>query len=219
MSDPDKPGKEQLLATIRSALSDVPPDETPDDVPVERSYRRRGERDEAERLALFVERIEDYKVRVHRSSEADLAAAVGRACAERGAQRLVIPADLPPGWLPDGLDPLVDDDLPFAELDAVDGVITGCAVAVAETGSIILDGGGAQGRRAITLLPDYHLCVVFAEQVAELVPEAFEHLEESGASRRPITLISGPSATSDIELNRVEGVHGPRTLEVLLIER
>ena len=219
MSSSAKPGKEQLLATIRSALKDVPQEETPDDVPVERGYRRSGELAEAERLALFVERIEDYKVRVHRTDERDLAAAVGRACAEREARRLVVPADLPPGWLPDGLDPLVDHDLPFAELDASDGVITGCAVAVAETGTILLDGGSAQGRRAVTLLPDYHLCVVFAEQVVELVPEAFERLQANAAARRPITLISGPSATSDIELNRVEGVHGPRTLEVLLIVR
>jgi L-lactate dehydrogenase complex protein LldG len=105
------------------------------------------------------------------------------------------------------------------QLDQSDGVLTGCALGIAQTGTIVLDSGPAQGRRAITLVPDYHLCVIRADQVVGLVPEAVARLHGSAATPdRPITFISGPSATSDIELSRVEGVHGPRTLEVLVVD-
>ena len=134
-------------------------------------------------------------------------------CAQRGAHRVVVPAGL--GLtLPAGLDVRVDDGLTAAELDAFDAVVTRAAVAIAETGTIILDGSAGQGRRAISLVPDYHLCIVHASQVVQLVPEAMARL--AAAAHRPLTWISGPSATSDIELERVEGVHGPRTLEVIL---
>jgi L-lactate dehydrogenase complex protein LldG len=108
-----------------------------------------------------------------------------------------------------------DDQLSVAQLEGADGVITGCAVAIAETGTLILDGSAGQGRRLLTLIPDYHLCVVFADQVVADVPQALARLEAT----RPLTMISGPSATSDIERNRVEGVHGPRTLEVIIVAK
>jgi L-lactate dehydrogenase complex protein LldG len=127
---------------------------------------------------------------------------------------LLIPADLPPAWLASFTGtPVVDEGLTMDELDGVDAVLTGCAVAIAETGTIVLDAGPAQGRRAITLVPDRHIVVVRPEQIVGRVPEALPRL----AATRPQTWISGPSATSDIELNRVEGVHGPRTLDVVLL--
>ncbi|MBC8075035.1 MAG: LUD domain-containing protein, partial [Chloroflexales bacterium] len=121
-------------------------------------------------------------------------------------------------WLPAGVETLHDaGDASYAALDESDGVLTGCALGVAQTGTIVLDSGPSQGRRAISLVPDYHLCVVRAEQIVGLLPEAISALQAAASAGRPLTFISGPSATSDIELNRVEGVHGPRTLEVLIV--
>ena len=128
---------------------------------------------------------------------------------------MVRPAGLPAAWRPDGS--IEDSGLTPHELDAVDGVITGCSVAIAETGTIVLTAAPSEGRRAITLVPDLHICIVEAAQIVELVPEAIARLEDAVRERRPLTFISGPSATSDIELSRVEGVHGPRTLVVLVI--
>jgi L-lactate dehydrogenase complex protein LldG len=208
--------REEILSRIRASLGDVPDSETPAAVPVERDYRHHAETSRAEILEQFVDRLVDYKAKVRRVSEGDLPGAIASACAARGVKRLAVPADLPEDWAPSGIEIARDNGLTHDQLDAVDGVLTGCALAIAQTGTIILDGGAVQGRRALTLLPDYHLCVVRAEQVVGLVPEAVSRLE--GTSQRPLTWISGPSATSDIELNRVEGVHGPRTLEVLVVD-
>ena len=209
--------RDEVLRRVRAALRDVPAAETPEAVSVPRGYRTTGELGRAETVALFAERVAEYRATVRRVAPRGLAAAIGAACARRGARRVVVPGDVPADWLPAGLEALRDDGLSNAELNGSDGVLSGCALGIAQTGTIVLDGGARQGRRAITLLPDYHLCVVFAEQIVELVPEAIERLAGSARAGRPVTFISGPSATSDIELQRVEGVHGPRTLEVLLV--
>jgi L-lactate dehydrogenase complex protein LldG len=214
--------REEILSRIRAALSNVPRDEQPEAVPVERTYRRSGESLETNREVLierFIERVAEYKVTLRRVEEPELPAAIAATCNVRGARRLVVPADVPENWLPGALE-LLRDEPPLSneQLDTSDGVLTGCALGIAQTGTIVLDGSARQGRRVLSLLPDYHLCVIFEEQIVDLVPEAITRLSDAVRQhQRPITFISGPSATSDIELNRVEGVHGPRTLEVLVV--
>jgi L-lactate dehydrogenase complex protein LldG len=242
-AEPDTPAREAVLGRIRAALADVPADPG-DGAAVARDYRLRDDADPATLLARFAERVADYQATVRRVAPAALPAAIAAACHARGARRLVVPADLPPAWRPDGVE-LLEDGQPKTSahdqdhvipegdqvgrhghartslandvLDGVDGVLTGCRLGIAETGTIVLDGGARQGRRAITLVPDWHLCVVEAGQLVGTVPEAVAALEPAARAGQPITLVSGPSATSDIELSRVEGVHGPRTLEVLLV--
>ena len=179
-------------------------------------YRERGDLDGTRLIDLLEERLTDYRAAVRRAASPGLAAAVAAALTQRGARRVAVPPGLDLPALPPGIEAVPDDGLSPEDLDGLDGVITGAAVAIAETGTIVLDGSPGQGRRAITLVPDYHLCIVHAAQVVELVPEAIARLAPSAG--QPLTWISGPSATSDIELSRVEGVHGPRTLEVILVE-
>ena len=214
--------KETVLWRIRHATGDVPEQERPEDVPVERGYRTEEEAARGEIVARFAERTAEYDAKVHRVAHDELPGAIEEALRRHGVKRLVIPPYLPKGWIPESVEILPDaarSRLTNKELDESDGVLTGCALGIAQTGTIVLDAGRAQGRRALTLLPDYHLCVVRKEQIVGLVPEAFARLEETvKAEGRAVTFISGPSATSDIELNRVEGVHGPRTLEVLISE-
>jgi L-lactate dehydrogenase complex protein LldG len=211
--------RDDILRRVRAALHDVPADEHPADVPVVRTYRQTDPSPRAEIVAQFIEYTLDYKAAVHHIGADELPDRIAKSCAERGVTRLVVPPDLPEAWLPAGVEVLRDRGLSHADLEASDGVLTGCALAIAQTGTIVLDGGERQGRRILSLLPDYHLCVVDARQIVGIVPEAIAQLDDAvrGAGR-PITFISGPSATSDIELNRVEGVHGPRTLEVLVVE-
>ena len=207
----------EILGRVRAALADVPAGETPDDVRVDHAYLT-VDLEPDRRVDRFVERVSEYRAKVHRVEADALPSAIADLCAARGIRRLVLPTDVPEDWVPAGLTPMRDEALTDAQLNESDGVLTGCALGIAQTGTIVLDRGTYQGRRALTLLPDYHLCVVFEDQIVGIVPEGVARLAES-ASRpgRPMTWISGPSATSDIELNRVEGVHGPRTLEVLVV--
>ena len=162
----------------------------------------------------FVETVSEYQAQVLRIAGASVAATITSLIPPGG--RVVVPADLSPEWIA-GIDALTDDPgdpLPTNDLEQADAVVTGCALAIAATGTIVLDSGANQGRRALTLVPDHHICVVSADQIVNTVPQAFAALDPSA----PLTFISGPSATSDIELDRVEGVHGPRTLDVLIID-
>ena len=203
-------GREAILGAIREALADGPP------VPeIARGYRGVAALSPAARLERFAERVTDYRAEVVMARPPDVAAAVGQVLAGFDGRRLVVPAGLSGAWLPTSVDRVADDPpLPAEALDAVDGVITGCAVAIAETGTIVLDGSADQGRRAITLVPDHHVCIVRMSQLVDDVGAAVAALDP----RRPLTWISGPSATSDIELNRVEGVHGPRHLHVVIVD-
>lgn len=215
--------RDEILGRIEAALYDVPPGERPEDISIPRAYRQTTDEPRDELVARFAERVAEYRATVHRIPRSELPEAIAEACRRRRVRRLVVPPDLPEDWLRpgNGIEILRDDPaarLSNEQLDRSDGVLTGCALGIAQTGTIVLDGGPAQGRRALTLLPDYHLCVVREEQVVGLVPEAVAGLHDTvRETGRPMTFISGPSATSDIELNRVEGVHGPRTLEVLLV--
>lgn len=201
---PDKT-RDAMLARIRAAAADAVP------APIPRDYRTAGSYPPGDPhlVELFTDRLVDYKATVHTATAEGLAERLTEICRE---WTVVVPAGSPLA-VPDAI---VDDPpLPHARLDEIDAVLTSCAAACAETGTIVLDAGEGQGRRALTLIPDRHICVVYTDQIVQTVPELVRHLEPT----RPLTFISGPSATSDIELNRVEGVHGPRTLIVVIAQR
>jgi L-lactate dehydrogenase complex protein LldG len=209
-------GREAVLARVRAALG--PAVEIPE---VPRAYRQAGARGaggDRGTVDLFCARVADYRATVRRVHDDELPGALMAACEQREARRIAVPAQAP-RWTVEGVE-LVRDDPPLSprQLDELDGVLSGCALAIAETGTIVLDGLGASGRRALTLVPDYHLCVVRSEHVVPSVPDAVAALASVVAEGRPITTISGPSATVDIELVRVEGVHGPRTLDVFVVD-
>jgi L-lactate dehydrogenase complex protein LldG len=206
--------RDEVLRRIRAALADSPEDE-----PVPRDYLTvHADRTPRQSADLLAEHLADYRAHVHRTDEAGLPATIAQLLAAHGSRSVVTPPALPARWLAElsGVTVVADGArLTAGELDAVDSVVTGCALAIAETGTIVLDGGPDQGQRRITLVPDHHVCVVRApDQVVDSVPQALPRLDPT----RPLTWISGPSATSDIELDRVEGVHGPRTLDVVIVD-
>jgi L-lactate dehydrogenase complex protein LldG len=209
--------RDQILARIRAALGDVPAGERADDVPVRREYRRAGSAGVDELVELLTERLIDYHAEVRRVPGDQIGDAVSRACADRGLVRVAVPPGLPAPWRPSGVEVIEDGGLSARELDAIDGAVTGCATAIAQTGTLVLDGQERSGRRVLTLVPDHHICVVTVDQIVELVPEGVAALDAAVGERAvPVTLVSGPSASSDIELSRVEGVHGPRNLIVVI---
>ncbi|MGN6679365.1 MAG: LutC/YkgG family protein [Streptosporangiaceae bacterium] len=199
--------REEVLGRIRKAIANSATEPKPSTV----RYRTTSGLRHRELVDLFAERLRDYGAAVRPCTPDELGAKIGAALAARGASRVVVPAglDLP---LPPGVECVTDDGLGAAELDTLEGVITTATAAIAETGTIVLDGSPDCGRRAISLVPDLHVCVVRVSDIVQTVPEGLALLEPA----HPLTFISGPSATSDIELDRVEGVHGPRRLVVVL---
>jgi L-lactate dehydrogenase complex protein LldG len=211
--------RDLILAQIRTSLSDVSSTESPADVAIARDYRQTCTTTKTDLIEQLRERLVDYKAIVHLVSADAIDQAIADSLRVRGTRRLVVPAEFPVELHLTNIELLRDPGLSLPDLESSDGVLTTCAVAIAETGTIILDCGPGQGRRSLSLVPDYHLCIVRSDQIVGLVPEAIALLSGSASGPgRPMTWISGPSATSDIELNRVEGVHGPRTLEVLIVD-
>ena len=197
--------RDEVLGRVRAALGAA----RDTDVEVPRDYVR--DRALADPVALFCERVADYRARVTRCADGEVADAVAEAL--QGATRVVVPSGIPDGLVGGDWQRVDDAGLTAAELDALDAVLTTAAVGIATTGTVVLDHGPGQGRRALTLVPDRHVCLVRAEQVVSDVPAALARLD----AERPQTWVSGPSATSDIELDRVEGVHGPRNLHVIVV--
>src|SRR5450759_1411403 len=208
--------RDEVLRRVREAIG-TPAADLASPAPVVRGYRTTGDHPPGspELIDLLVGRLQDYKATVIRCAADDeaIGAAIGDALRGAGAESAVVPSGLAPAWSQQSPGVVVDtSELTAAELDQTHAVVTGSAVAVAETGTIALDSGPTCGRRIITLVPDIHVCVVHVADVVESVPEGLALLDPV----RPLTFISGPSATSDIELSRVEGVHGPRTLIVII---
>jgi L-lactate dehydrogenase complex protein LldG len=208
-------GRDEILGKIRSAVGNVATSRAKSYAAIPRDYQKARQLDAEHKLDLFIKRLIDYEARVSRCSEEEIAETVAKALTERGKRRLAVPRNLPKSWLPLGFEFITDDGLSYEALDKSEGVITGCAIAIALTGTVVLRHAPGEGRRALTLIPDYHLCIVYANQLVETVAEGFHKLHE--LRKMPITMISGPSATSDIEMTRVKGVHGPRSLDVILV--
>lgn len=207
--------RERVLERIRNAnakamaMAMVPAQSIP------REYDRVSDKTAEETLALFEERLRDYDAGVFRVRKEEIAAKAVEVLRAANRWRIVIAAGLPAAWRlgEDGIEWIEDHDLSLDALNGVEGVMTGATLGIAVSGSVVLQHGAAEGRRVLTLLPDYHLCVLEASQVVETLPEAFARLDRS----RPVTFFSGPSATADIEMQRIKGVHGPRFLDVLLV--
>jgi len=207
--------RDEILANIRRATGGASASREADYASIQRDYHARGQMDATDRVHLFMDRLHDYDAFVHRCSDSEISAAVEQALNARDKRSLLIPPSLPSQWLPGGFEFIPDHGLSFDQIDRSEGVLTGCAVAIAVTGTIVLQHAADQARRALTLIPDYHLCVVFENQIVETVPAGIHIMVDFAGS--PITTISGPSATADIEMTRIKGVHGPRTLEVIIV--
>ncbi|WP_263358769.1 LutC/YkgG family protein [Acidicapsa ligni] len=206
-----------VLASIRMSLGQAQASDAIDAeyAAISRSYKLTGELSVYALLDLFEDRLLEYGAGVYRASAAEIGATIGSILRRRGKSGLAMPAGVPMEWMAEGFTFVDATGFDAYELDKTEGILSSCTVAIAETGSLVLQNVAGQGARVLSLVPDYHLCVVFADQVVETVPEAFERLENT--STLPTTFISGPSATADIEMTRIKGVHGPRFLDVLIV--
>jgi len=213
--------RDRVLGSIRGALNVAGIHVASEDAiaaeyaAIPRGYARSTSLSAHDLLELFVERLVDYDAGVYRVAENAIAKTIAEVLTKRGKSGLAIPRGLPEAWLPEGFVFGEADGFTAEQLDRVEGILCGCTAGIAETGSIVLQNASAQGPRILSLVPDYHLCVVFADQVVATVPEAFARL--AATAELPTTFISGPSATADIEMTRIKGVHGPRFLDVILV--
>jgi L-lactate dehydrogenase complex protein LldG len=207
-----------ILGSIRNALVSQ---KSPDSIAAEyaaiaRSYTRSSNVGTHAVIELFADRLLEYDAGVYRASEASISSTIAEILTAREKKSLAIPSGLPAEWLPEGFVFEEANGFDAYRLDRSEGVLTGCTVAIAETGSIVLQNADAQGPRILSLVPDYHLCVVHAEQIVATVPEAFDRIVDTATL--PTTFISGPSATADIEMTRIKGVHGPRFFDVVIVD-
>jgi L-lactate dehydrogenase complex protein LldG len=207
-----------ILSSIRHSLMvSKAPDAIADEYSkIPRTYAQSSQLDPGALVALFIDRLHEYDAGVYRAAPKSISIVIAQVLSARGKKSLAIPAGIPKDWLPQGFGFEVANSFDAYQLDRSEGVLTGCTLAIAETGTIVLQNADAQGPRMLSLVPDYHLCVVFADQIVATVPEAFDHLKYTTAL--PTTFVSGPSATADIEMTRIKGVHGPRFLDVLIVE-
>lgn len=210
--------REEVLGRVRRALGGTR--RSPEEIhaahaAIQRDYQAEPTLTPEERLELFTDRLVDYDATVHPCAEAEVPATIAGILRERGKTGLLTSPAFPAAWLPDGFTFDRSPELPYEALDACEGAVTDCVLAIAVTGTIVLRHSPELGRRALSLVPDYLLCVIRAEQVVETVPEAIRRM--AGLLPESLTTISGPSATADIEMTRIKGVHGPRTLEVILV--
>ena len=212
--------KLDILRRIATALSKRPPEDTARNASeweqLPRAYQTAPSLPPEAKLDLLIDRLRDYATEVVRVPDSQVSRAIDEILTARGAHPTLLPQGFPAHWQPASTSLIPDTGFSTRELDQFDGVLTGATVAIAQTGTLVLQHGEGQGRRAGTLVPDFHLCVVRVRDVVETVPEAFARLDAHSAL--PLTLISGPSATADIEMTRIKGVHGPRFLHVLLVD-
>jgi len=209
--------RSRILASIRMSLgaSSTPESIASEYASIPRRYTQSSVTDEHALLDLFIDRLQEYDAGIYRSSRERIALVVAEVLTLRSKRNLAIPLGLPKAWLPEGFEFAPADAWSNDRLDKIEGTLSACTVAIAETGTIVLQNVPGQGPRNLSLVPDYFLCVVFAEQVVATVPQAFGRIDAT--STLPTTFISGPSATADIEMTRIKGVHGPRFLDVILV--
>jgi L-lactate dehydrogenase complex protein LldG len=209
--------RDKILHSIRTSLgaSSSPTQIAAEYQAIPRTYKQSGTLSQHALLELFEDRLLEYDAGIYRCTESEIAEAIARILQARNKQGLAIPEALPKSWLPTGFTFQDATDWNVYQLDRCEGILSACTAAIAETGSIVLQNAAAQGPRRLSLVPDYHLCVVQIAQLVETVPEAFHRLR--GTEHLPTTFISGPSATADIEMTRIKGVHGPRFFDVLIV--
>lgn len=207
--------RSKILDRVRQATSSTGADLQSAYARIDRSYTREGKLNARDRVALMIERLREYDADVLETAPHELPQAIATQLKASGRHCFVAPEGVPAAWMPEGFEWKVDRDFSAAEIEECEGVLTGAFCGIADSGTIVLHHGAREGRRVISLLPDWHLCVLYASQIVETLPEYFARCDQAPALA---TYISGPSATADIEMTRIKGVHGPRFLNVIVVD-